>query len=133
MVAVAVERHPETLPQVRNSPDPRRDSNGPRPHGKIFAFEHWGIEPDLVCLSKALTNGMVPASVTLGTKKVFESVYSSLDRCMVHSSTFSENNLAMAAALGVLDQLDRQQLIPRAAQSGSSFNRNSDPRSATSR
>jgi ornithine--oxo-acid transaminase len=86
--------------------------------GKFFAFEHWGIEPDLVCLSKALTNGMVPASVTLGTKKVFESVYSSLDRCMVHSSTFSENNLAMAAALGVLDQLDRQQLIPRAARLG---------------
>ena len=86
--------------------------------GKFFAFEHWGIEPDLVCLSKALTNGMVPASVTLGTKKVFESVYSALDRCMIHSSTFSENNLAMAAALGVLDQLDRKQLITRAARLG---------------
>lgn len=86
--------------------------------GKFFAFEHWGIEPDLVCLSKALTNGMVPCSVTLGTKKVFSAVFNRLDRCMVHSSTFSENNLAMAAALGVIDQLDKLGLIARAASLG---------------
>jgi ornithine--oxo-acid transaminase len=86
--------------------------------GKFFAYEHWGIEPDLVCLSKALTNGMVPCSVTLGTKKVFEAVYNRLDRCMVHSSTFSENNLAMAAALGVLDQLESRNLISRCERLG---------------
>jgi ornithine--oxo-acid transaminase len=86
--------------------------------GKFFAFEHWGIEPDLVCLSKALTNGMVPCSVTLGTKKVFEAVYNRLDRCMVHSSTFSENNLAMAAGLGVLDQLERRDLVSHSAKMG---------------
>ena len=86
--------------------------------GKFFAFEHWGLEPDLVCLSKALTNGTVPCSVTLGTKKVFGAVFSSLDRCMVHSSTFSENNLAMAAGLGVLDLIDRKKLVSRAAEQG---------------
>ena len=86
--------------------------------GKFFAFEHWGLEPDLVCLSKALTNGMVPCSATLGTKKVFSSVFSRLDRCMVHSSTFSENNLAMAAGLSVLEQIDRKQLLARAERMG---------------
>jgi ornithine--oxo-acid transaminase len=86
--------------------------------GKFFAFEHWGIEPDMVCLSKALTNGMVPCSVTLGTKAVFKAVFNRLDRCMVHSSTFSENNLAMAAALGVLDQLEVRKLVPRAERLG---------------
>lgn len=86
--------------------------------GKFFAFEHWDLEPDLVCLSKALTNGMVPCSVTLGTRKVFEAVFNRLDRCVVHSSTFSENNLAMAAALCVLDQLDRNDLIRKSARMG---------------
>ncbi|MBI3543921.1 MAG: aspartate aminotransferase family protein [Deltaproteobacteria bacterium] len=86
--------------------------------GEFFAFEHWNLEPDLVCLSKALTNGMVPCSVTLGTKKVFEAVFNRLDRCVVHSSTFSENNLAMAAALAVLDQLETRQLVARSAALG---------------
>jgi acetylornithine/succinyldiaminopimelate/putrescine aminotransferase len=86
--------------------------------GEFFAFEHWNLEPDLVCLSKALTNGLVPASVTLGTKKVFEGVYNRLDRCVVHSSTYSENNLAMAAGLCVLDQIDRLGLVTKAAAMG---------------
>jgi ornithine--oxo-acid transaminase len=86
--------------------------------GKFFAFEHWNLEPDMVCLSKALTNGIVPASVTLGTKRVFDAVFNRLDRCVVHSTTFGENNLAMAAALTVLDQLDRRDLIANAARMG---------------
>ena len=86
--------------------------------GKFFAFEHWGIEADIVCLSKALTNGFVPASVTLCTKKVIEGVFSRLDRCVVHSSTYGENNLAMAAALTVLNQIDSQNAVARAAQMG---------------
>jgi ornithine--oxo-acid transaminase len=86
--------------------------------GKFFAYEHWGIEPDLICLSKALTNGMIPCSVTLGTKSVFKAVFNRLDRCMVHSSTFGENNLAMAASLSVIDQLDRKELIPHCARMG---------------
>jgi ornithine--oxo-acid transaminase len=61
---------------------------------------------------------MVPCSATLGTKKVFESVFSRLDRCVVHSSTFSENNLAMAAALSVLDQVERKDLVTRSAAMG---------------
>ncbi|MEZ0231147.1 MAG: aspartate aminotransferase family protein [Planctomycetota bacterium] len=86
--------------------------------GKFFAFEHWGLEPDMVCLAKALTNGFVPASATLGTPAVFEKVFDRLDRCMVHSSTFGENNLAMAAGLTVLEEIDRQGLVERSARMG---------------
>lgn len=86
--------------------------------GEFFAFEHWNIEPDMVCLSKALTNGMVPCSATLVTKRVIDGVFSRLDRCVVHSSTYSENNLAMAAALAVLDQIDSQGLVARSAAMG---------------
>ncbi|MEW6055821.1 MAG: aspartate aminotransferase family protein [Bdellovibrionota bacterium] len=86
--------------------------------GKFFAFEHWRLEPDIVCLSKALTNGTVPASATLCTKKVFEATFNRLDRCVVHSSTYSENNLAMAAALAVVDQIEKQELVEQAARMG---------------
>lgn len=86
--------------------------------GKFFAFEHWGLEPDMVCLAKALTNGMVPASATMGTRAVFDKVFDRLDRCMVHSSTFGENNLAMAAGLCVLEEIDRQNLVERSARMG---------------
>lgn len=89
--------------------------------GKFFAFEHWNLRPDLVCLSKALSNGMVPVSATLGSAKVFEKVFNRLDRCVVHSSTFSENNLAMAAALSVVDQIDKQDLLSRASSHGEYF------------
>lgn len=86
--------------------------------GKFFAFEHWGVEADIVCLSKALTNGFVPASATLCTERVIRGVFSRLDRCVVHSSTFGENNLAMAAALAVLHQIDEQKISERAARMG---------------
>jgi ornithine--oxo-acid transaminase len=86
--------------------------------GKFFAFEHWGLKPDMVCLSKALTNGFVPACAVMGTAFVFDKVFDKLDRCVVHSSTFSENNLAMVAALAVLHELDSQGLVPRAHEMG---------------
>jgi len=86
--------------------------------GEFFAFQHWKIEPDMVCLSKAMTNGFVPASVTLGTRRVFEGVFNRLDRCVVHSSTYSENNLAMAAGLAVIDQIDQKGLVKHAEKMG---------------
>jgi len=89
--------------------------------GKFYAFEHWGIEPDLVCISKALTNGMVPCSATLGTKAVFSKVYNRLDRCVVHGSTYGENNLAMAAGLAVIDEMDRNDILRKSSENGALF------------
>src|SRR6201998_4597697 len=67
--------------------------------GPFLAAHHAGVTPDIVVLAKALSGGLVPVSATLMTDAVYERVYSSLRRAIVHTSTFSENRLAMRAAL----------------------------------
>ncbi len=53
-------------------------------------------------MAKTLSGGFVPVGATLGTSPVFEKVYSSMDRVLVHDSTYGHNNLAMAAGLATL-------------------------------
>jgi ornithine--oxo-acid transaminase len=82
--------------------------------GPFLAGHHSGVKPDIVVLAKALSGGLVPVSATLMTDAVYESVYSSLRRAIVHTSTFSENSLAMRAGLATLDVLEKQSLGQRA-------------------
>jgi ornithine--oxo-acid transaminase len=86
--------------------------------GPFLAGHHYGVKPDMVVLAKALSGGLVPVSATLMTDAVYESVYSSLRRAIVHTSTFSENSLAMRAGLATLDVLERQSLGQRAGALG---------------
>ncbi len=86
--------------------------------GKMFAFEHWGITPDVICLSKALSGGLIPVGAVLSTRAVQKKVFSRMDRCVVHSSTFGQNNLAMVAGLAFLDALQERELIARSARIG---------------
>jgi acetylornithine/succinyldiaminopimelate/putrescine aminotransferase len=82
--------------------------------GKMFACEHWGIEPDILISAKALSGGYIPVGAVLAKRWIHQKVYSSLDRCVVHSSTFSENDLAMAAGLATLYVLKEEKLVERA-------------------
>lgn len=86
--------------------------------GKFLAAHHYGVEPDIVILAKALSGGLVPVGAVLMTDEIYESVYSSLRRAIVHTSTFSENGLAMRAGLATLDVLQDEQLGARATQLG---------------
>lgn len=86
--------------------------------GKFFAFEHWGVEPDLITLAKGLSAGLVPVGAVLTRRDIFRATYSRLDRCIACASTFSENNLAMAAGLAALRILDEEDLIGNAARMG---------------
>jgi ornithine--oxo-acid transaminase len=86
--------------------------------GQFYCHRHWGLEPDIITLSKALSGGYVPVGAVLTTAKVFDSVYSSMDRAVVHSSTFSKNQLAMVAGLATLQVLDDEDIVGRAARSG---------------
>jgi ornithine--oxo-acid transaminase len=86
--------------------------------GKMFACEHWGIEPDIVILAKALSGGYVPAGAVLSKRWIHDKVFSSLERSVVHSSTFSENDLAMAAGLATLHVLKTEKLVENAAAMG---------------
>jgi ornithine--oxo-acid transaminase len=86
--------------------------------GPFLAAHHSGVKPDIVVLAKALSGGLIPVSATLMTDAVYESVYSSLRRAIVHTSTFSENSLAMRAGLATLDVLEKQSLGQRASAMG---------------
>ncbi len=86
--------------------------------GRLFSYEYDGVEPDLVTLAKTLSGGFVPIGATLGTSLVFQRVYSSMDRMLVHDSTFGTNALAMAAGLVTLAVIDDEGLIDNAAAVG---------------
>jgi len=86
--------------------------------GKFLAAHHSGVQPDIVVLAKALSGGLVPSAAVLMTDSIYASVYDSLQRAIVHTSTFSENALAMRAGLATLEVLDREQLGLRALEMG---------------
>jgi len=89
--------------------------------GKFFAYEHYGLQPDIVTLSKALSGGYVPVGAVLCTEKVYMSVYSSIERALVHSTTFGRNQLAMVAGLATLDAFDSEQIVERTRLTGEAF------------
>lgn len=86
--------------------------------GKFLAAHHYGVEPDMVVLAKALSGGLVPSGAVLMTDAIYDSVYGSLARSIVHTSTYSENSLAMRAGLATLEVMDQQHLGYRAQQTG---------------
>ena len=89
--------------------------------GTFLASHQYEVLPDMVVLAKALSGGLMPVSAVLMTDKIYRSVYSSLKRAIVHTSTFSENSLSMRAGLATLDVLEREQLGPRAMRLGEMF------------
>jgi ornithine--oxo-acid transaminase len=86
--------------------------------GRFLAIEQWGVEPDIVLLSKALSGGHVPVGAVLTRKWIFDKVFNRMDRAVVHGSTFSKNDLAMAAGLATLDVLESERLTDNAARQG---------------
>jgi ornithine--oxo-acid transaminase len=86
--------------------------------GKMFALEHWNLEPDIVTVAKSLSGGYVPVGAMLMSDRVFDSVFDSLEHAYSHGSTFAPNDLAMAAGIATLRELDDQELVLRSADLG---------------
>ncbi|MGW7690510.1 aspartate aminotransferase family protein [Streptomyces asiaticus] len=87
--------------------------------GDFFAYQHEdGVEPDLVCVAKALSGGYVPVGATLGKDWIFKKVYSSMDRVLVHSASFGSNAQAMAAGLAVLAVMEDEEVVANARRTG---------------
>ena len=86
--------------------------------GPFLAAHYFGVEPDMVILAKAMSGGLVPCGAVLMSDAVYRSVYSSLPRAFVHTSTFSENSLAMRAALATLEVLEKEELGQRSIEAG---------------
>jgi ornithine--oxo-acid transaminase len=86
--------------------------------GRWFALDHWGLEPDIVLLGKALSGGYMPVAAMVTTRDIYDQAVGTLDRCYVHQSTFGRNRLSMAAGLATLRVIERDQLVERAARVG---------------
>ncbi len=86
--------------------------------GRFLAVEHWGVEPDMVLLSKSLSGGHVPVGAVMARNGILEKVFSRMDRAVVHGSTFGKNDLAMAAGLASLHVMQAERLVENAAEKG---------------
>jgi ornithine--oxo-acid transaminase len=86
--------------------------------GPFLAAHHWGLDPDMVVLAKALSGGLVPSGAVLMSDEIYGSVYSSLGRSIIHTSTYSENGLAMRAGLATLQTLEDEGLGRRSEMMG---------------
>jgi adenosylmethionine---8-amino-7-oxononanoate aminotransferase len=84
--------------------------------GRMFACEHAGISPDIMCLSKGLTGGFLPLAVTLCTGKIYEAFYS-LDRskAFFHGHSYCANPLGCAAANAALKIFETEPVFERIA------------------
>jgi ornithine--oxo-acid transaminase len=90
--------------------------------GKFLALEHEGeIDPDIVILSKSLSGGFIPVGAVLTRKWIYNKVFSSMDRSVVHSSTFGQGSLAMVAGLATLDYIDEHNLMQNATEMGNAL------------
>lgn len=86
--------------------------------GDLFAFQPSGIVPDILVLSKALSGGYVPVAAVLMREDIYEAVFSRLDRCIVHGTTFGQGGLSMVAGLATLRVLETEGLVENARAMG---------------
>jgi len=85
--------------------------------GRLFACEHAGISPDIICLSKALTGGYLPLGATVVSERVYEA-FLSTDRThtFFHGHSFTANPLACAVALASLDLIESTNAVAKVQQ-----------------
>ena len=89
--------------------------------GRMFGFEHWNLEPDIITLAKTLSGGYVPCGAIVARREIYQKTFSRMDRCVVHSTTFGRNNLAMACGLAALEVIDSENLVENAARMGATL------------
>ena len=83
--------------------------------GKMFAVEHWGVSPDIMCLAKALGGGVMPIGAFIGTPDVWLAFR---ENPVIHTTTFGGNELACRAALETLSVIEDENLVERADKMG---------------
>ena len=92
--------------------------------GKMFAFEHANVSPDIMCLSKGLTGGYMPMALFVTTQKIYDAFYDDYNtgKAFMHSHTYSGNPLACSAANAVLDLMEDGKILKTAQENAIYFN-----------
>ena len=86
--------------------------------GTMFASEHEGIEPDVLCLAKSLGGGIMPIGAMMTTQELWTKAYGGIEKCLLHTSTFGGNTWAAVSGLATLEVLVEEDLPRRAAELG---------------
>ncbi len=91
--------------------------------GTLFACEQANIKPDFMCLSKGITAGYLPLSVTLTTDEIYQAFYDdSVARAFLHSHSYTGNALACSAALATLDIFEQDKVLENNRQTAQYLN-----------
>lgn len=100
--------------------------------GRMFAVEHEGVEPDLLCVAKGLTGGYLPLAATLATERIHDAFLGEPHegRTFFHGHTYTGNPLACAAAIANLAAMRRRGTVEHAARLGAFLGRRIEERVA---
>ncbi|SHI51252.1 adenosylmethionine-8-amino-7-oxononanoate aminotransferase [Desulfofundulus thermosubterraneus DSM 16057] len=81
--------------------------------GRLFACEHEGVSPDLMCLAKGITGGYLPLAATITTDEVYSAFLGTPEECKTfyHGHTYTGNPLACAAALASIELFEKENLL----------------------
>lgn len=92
--------------------------------GKMFAFDYAGVSPDIMCVSKGLTGGYMPMSITITTDDIYNAFYADYNegKAFMHSHTYSGNPLGCSAALAVQKILKEEDIINKATVTANHLN-----------
>ncbi|MFA4885515.1 MAG: aminotransferase class III-fold pyridoxal phosphate-dependent enzyme, partial [Desulfotomaculaceae bacterium] len=71
--------------------------------GAMFACQHDGVTPDIMCLAKSLGGGIMPIGAYITTDEIWKKAYGGMDKALLHTSTFGGNTWAAAAAIAALE------------------------------
>lgn len=84
--------------------------------GTFFAVDQAGVSPDIMTISKGLTGGYMPMAITITTDEIYNAFYAEYNdqKAFMHSHTYSGNPLGCSVALGVLDVLEKENIIEKA-------------------
>jgi adenosylmethionine-8-amino-7-oxononanoate transaminase len=85
--------------------------------GRMFACEHDGVEPDLMCVAKGISGGYLPLAATFASQRIFDAFLGEPweGKTFFHGHTYTGNPLACAAALASLDLFEKHDLVRRVA------------------
>ncbi|HEX4735749.1 MAG TPA: adenosylmethionine--8-amino-7-oxononanoate transaminase [Thermoleophilaceae bacterium] len=83
--------------------------------GAMFACEHEGVAPDLMCVAKGITGGYLPLAATLASERIYEGFLGRHEdyRTFFHGHTYTGNPLACAAAIATLDVFEQERTLDR--------------------
>ncbi len=86
--------------------------------GKWFAAEHFGVEPDIMLISKGISGGYIPMGAMVTRRRIFDKVFEDLAHAVVHTTTFGGNAMAMTAGLATIEVMKDEGVVENSAVAG---------------